>query len=579
MGGLLILKNTTGTPLTDAGIVVGITTGQVRAGNNSDLIVSNWIAPTYTASISAPSSNPTDQTHWYHGGFEADIMIHDGTTWNGYQNITDARGFALGSTSPDGVIFSTTAPTQQSDESALVNGDLWIDTSDLENYPSLYRRETVDGEQKWVAIDKTDNTTENGIIFADARFMGDGTTDVITGTIPTTKSLLSSNYLDIDRPDPTIYPRGMLLFNTRRSSYNVKKFRSDYFSRTNFSDTTLYPTLPTEKDAWVTESGSTFGRKAQREVIANAMKSALDASTELREDARTFNVIAAPGYPELISNMVSLNNDRRQSCFVVGDTPMRLAATSTAIENYATNTAGASDNNEDGLVTSDPYLGIFYPSATTNDLSGNTIVVPASHAILRMIARSDDISFPWFAPAGTRRGLIDNVASIGFINATTGAFETDNVRESLRDTLYTNRINPIAFFAGSGILNYGNKTRAASTSSLDRINISRLTAFLRRQLQNIATGFVFEPNDKITRDELKQQIEQTLNDLVAKRGVFDYLVVCDETNNTSDRIDRNELYVDVAIEPVKSAEFIFIPIRLKNTGEIASGNVAAASTV
>ena len=579
LGGMLILKNTTGTPLTDAGIVVGITTGQVRAGNNSDLIVSNWIAPTYTASISAPSSNPTDKTHWYHGGFEADIMIHDGTTWNGYQNITDARGFALGSTSPDGVIFSTTAPTQQSDESALVNGDLWIDTSDLENYPSLYRRETVDGEQKWVAIDKTDNTTENGIIFADARFMGDGTTDVITGTIPTTKSLLTSNYLDIDRPDPTIYPRGMLLFNTRRSSYNVKKFRSDYFSRTNFSDTTLYPTLPTEKDAWVTESGSTFGRKAQREVIANAMKSALDASTELREDARTFNVIAAPGYPELISNMVSLNNDRRQSCFVVGDTPMRLAATSTAIENYATNTAGASDNNEDGLVTSDPYLGVFYPSATTNDLSGNTIVVPASHAILRMIARSDDISFPWFAPAGTRRGLIDNVASIGFINATTGAFETDNVRESLRDTLYTNRINPIAFFAGSGILNYGNKTRAASTSSLDRINISRLTAFLRRQLQTIATSFVFEPNDKITRDELKQQIEQTLNDLVAKRGVFDYLVVCDETNNTSDRIDRNELYVDVAIEPVKSAEFIFIPIRLKNTGEIASGNVAAASTV
>jgi len=579
LGGVIILKNTTGTPLTDAGIVVGITTGQVRAGNNSDLILSNWIAPTYTASASAPSANPTDGTHWYHGGFEADIMIHDGTTWKGYQNITDTRGFALASTSPDGVIFSTTAPTQQSDESALVNGDLWIDTSDLENYPALYRRETVDGEQKWIAIDKTDTTTEDGIIFADARFIGDGTTDIVTGTIPTTKTLLTSDYLDIDRPDPTVYPRGMLLFNTRRSSYGVKKFRSDYFSRTNFSDTTLYPSLPTEKDAWVTESGSTFGRKAVRTVVSNAMKSAIDSSSELREDARTFNVIAAPGYPELISNMVSLNNDRRQSCFVIGDTPMRLSATSTAIENYATNTAGASDNNEDGLVTSDPYLGVFYPSATTNDLSGNTIVVPASHAMLRVIARSDDISFPWFAPAGTRRGLIDNVASIGFINATTGAFVTDNIRESLRDTLYTNRINPIAFFSGSGILNYGNKTRAASTSSLDRINISRLTAYLRRQLQTIATGFVFEPNDKITRDELKQQIEQTLNDLVAKRGVFDYLVVCDETNNTSDRIDRNELYVDVAIEPVKSAEFIFIPIRLKNTGEIASGNVAAASTV
>ena len=579
LGGVIVLKDTTGTPLATAGISTAITTKQVRAGNDSDLILSNWIADTYTASTSAPSANPTDLTYWYHGGFEADIMVHNGTTWKGYHNITDTRGFALANTDPDGVIFSTTEPTLQSDDSALVNGDLWIDTSDLENYPALYRRETVSGEAKWVLIDKTDNTTENGIIFGDARFMGDGTTDVVTGTIPTTKTLLTSDYLDIDRPDPTIYPRGMLLFNTRRSSYGVKQFRSDYLSRTNFSDTSVYPTLPTEKDAWVTSSGSTFGRKAVRSVVSTEMKSALDASTELREDARLFNAIAAPGYPELISNMVALNNDRRQTAFVIGDTPMRLAATSTAIENYATNTAAASDNNEDGLVTSDPYLGVFYPSATTNDLSGNTIVVPPSHAMLRTLARSDDISFPWFAPAGSRRGLVDNVASIGYINATTGAFVNDNIRESVRDTLYTNRINPIAFFNGAGILNYGNKTRAASTSALDRINVARLTGYLRRQMQDIATGFVFEPNDKITRDEIKQQVEQTLNDLVAKRGVFDYLVVCDETNNTPDRIDRNELYVDIAIEPTKAAEFIFIPIRLKNTGEIASGNLAATQTV
>jgi hypothetical protein len=579
LGGVIVLKDTSGTPLTDAGITTSITTGQVRAGNASDLIVSNWIADTYTASTSSPSANPADNTYWYAGGFEADILVHDGTSWRGYQNITDTRGYSLADTSPDGVIFSTVEPTVQSDNTALVNGDLWIDTSDLENYPALYRRQTVSGEARWVAIDKTDNTTENGIIFGDARFIGDTTTDVVTGTIATTASLLTSDTVDIDRPDPTIYPRGMLLFNTRRSTYGVKQFKSDYFSRTNFSDTTAYPTLPTEKDAWVTQSGTTFGRKAVRRIVTNAMKSALDASTELREDARIFNTIAAPGYPELISNMVSLNNDRRQTAFVVGDSPMRLAATSTAIENWATNTAAATDNSEDGLVTSDPYMSVFYPSATTNDLSGNSIVVPASHMMLRTIARSDDISFPWFAPAGTRRGLVDNVASIGYVNSVTGAFVNDNIRESVRDTLYTNRVNPIAFFNGSGILNYGNKTRAGTTSALDRINVARLVGYLRRQLQTIATGYVFEPNDKITRDELKQQIEQTLNDLVAKRGVYDYLVVCDDTNNTPGRIDRNELYVDVAIEPTKAAEFIFIPIRLKNTGEIASGNVAAASTV
>ena len=434
-------------------------------------------------------------------------------------------------------------------------------------------------------IDNTDQTTENGILFADARFMGDTTTDVITGTITTTKALLSSDVLDIDRPDPLVYPRGMLLFNTRRSSYNVKEYRANHFSRTNFTDAATYPSLPTEKAAWVTVSGNKadgsplMGRKAQRKIVTAAMKSAIDASTDLREDSRAFNLIAAPGYPELIPNMVALNNDRRSTAFVVGDSPLRLATGGTAVANWASNANVASEDGEDGLITSDPYAAVFYPAGRTNDLSGNTIVVPSSHAALRTIIRSDEQSFPWFAPAGTRRGLLDNVSAIGYINSVTGEFVVDNVTEGMRDTLYSNRVNPMTFINGYGLMNYGNKTRAASTSALDRINVSRLVSFLRRSLQDYATNFVFEPNDKITRDELKEGIESILNDLVAKRGLFDYLVVCDETNNTPDRIDRNELYVDIAIEPVKAAEFIFIPVRLKNTGEIAAGNVAAASAV
>lgn len=586
LGGVIILKETSGTPLTTAGIVTAITTGQVRAGNNSDLILSNWVAPTYTASTTQPSADPADNTHWYSDALEADIMIHNGTTWQGYQNLgTDARGFTLTATDPDGVIFSTTEPTLQSDDTALVVGDLWIDSSDLENYPKLYRYETVDGENKWVLIDNTDQTTENGIVFADARYMGSTTLDVVTGTIPTTKALLTSDVVDIDKPDPALYPRGMLLFNTRRSSQNVKKFRSNYFSRTNFPDTTLYPTLPTEKDAWVTSSGNKsdgspyMNRKAVRRTIVAAMKSAIDNSSELREDSRNFNVITAPGYPELISNMVSLNNDRNNTAFVIGDTPMRLAANGTDLTSWATNTAAASDNGDDGLVTSDQYLGVFYPSGQTNDLSGNTIVVPPSHMMARVFSRNDDQAFEWFAPAGTRRGAVDNVTSLGYIKASTGEFTTDNVRESIRDTLYSNKINPIAFFHGQGILNYGNKTRATTPSALDRINVARLVSFLRKSVKDTALSYVFEPNDKITRDELKENIESTMNDLVAKRGIYDYLVVCDETNNTNSRIDRNELYVDIAIEPTKATEFIYIPIRLKNTGEIASGNIAAAESV
>ena len=197
--------------------------------------------------------------------------------------------------------------------------------------------------------------------------------------------------------------------------------------------------------------------------------------------------------------------------------------------------------------------------------------------MLRTFIRSDDRSYPWFSPAGTQRGLIDNVDGIGYIQSSTGTFISSNIGKGTRDTLYENDINPITFMTGTGIINDGNKTRHNATSALDRINVARLIAHIRLRLDTIGRAYVHQPNDKITRDELKQEIEKLLNDLVQNRGIYDYLVVSDSTNNTPTRIDRNELYVDVAIEPVKAAEFIFIPIRLKNTGEIGSGNIAAAN--
>ena len=269
--------------------------------------------------------------------------------------------------------------------------------------------------------------------------------------------------------------------------------------------------------------------------------------------------------------MVALNTDRNNTAFVVGDTPFRLAGTSTAVSNWSNNTAGATSDGEDGLVTSSEFLGVFYPSGQTTDNGGNTIVVPPAHMILRTLANNDNIGFPWFAPAGTRRGVVDNATGVGYIEASTGEFEAVSLSESIRDSLHTAKVNPITFFAGAGIVNFGNLTKVASssTSALDRINVSRLTVFLRNQLDAIAKPFIFEPNDELTRNEIKQAIESFLLELVGQRALFDFLVVCDETNNTPTRIDRNELYVDIAIEPVKSVEFIYIPLRIKNTGEIA----------
>lgn len=572
-GGVIIAADTSGTPLADAGI--NTTIEQVRAGNNSDLIISNWVALTYTAGVGAPSTDPVNNINWYDSSTDVDIMIHDGTNWRGYQNVTnDARGFDLSNTDPAGVIVSASEPTTQSDATALVVGDLWLDSGDLENWPVLYRYQSVNGENTWVQIDNTDQTTENGVIFADARYMGDTTTDVVTGTVTDVANLLTSDVVDIDRPDPTLYPRGVLLFNTRRSGGTVKQFRADYFSRTNFSDTSVYPTLPTEKDAWVSVSGNKndgspyMRRKAQRAVIVEALQAAMDNNEIIREEQREFNLIAAPGYPELIDNMVVLNNDRKGTGFVVGDAPMRLAANATDIQNWAQNAAGAT-MGEDGLTVNDEYTAIYYPAGSTNDLSGNAIVVPPSHMALRTIIRSDEVSYPWLAPAGTRRGIIDNADGLGYIDTESGEFVTTSIREGIRDTMYENSLNPLTFIVGSGLMVYGQRTRASSATALDRVNVARLVAYLRKQLDELAKPFVFEPNDKITRDEIKQLVEQTMNDLIAKRAIFDYLVVCDESNNTPTRIDRNELYVDVAIEPVKAAEFIYIPIRLQNTGEIS----------
>jgi len=222
---------------------------------------------------------------------------------------------------------------------------------------------------------------------------------------------------------------------------------------------------------------------------------------------------------------------------------------------------------------------VFYPSCQTNDLSGSLVVQPPSHMMLRTIVRSDEVAFPWLAPAGVRRGVVDNADRIGYIDGSTGEFVTIATGQGVRDVLYENRINPITFIPGVGITNFGNKTAATTPSALDRINVARLVAFIRGRLEEIASTFVFEPNDQITRNEITNAIDGLMIDLIAKRGIYDYLIVCDLSNNTPARIDRNELYVDIAIEPVKAVEFIYIPLRIKNTGEIASGQVASSATV
>jgi len=565
-GGTIQITQLVGSPLNTAGLLSDSHVQVISAG--TIYLASPWTPLTYTYGDTEPFSNPAENTLWYYSNAtEVDIMISDGTAWKGYRNVSnDARGYDLTDTDANGVIFSASQPTTQSDgTSQLAAGDLWIDTGDLANFPILYRYNGI----TWDLLDNADDVSANGIVFADARWSATGNVNVITDTLPTIESLLTSDHIDPDCPDYQLYPRGILLFNTRRSGYNVKRFKSNYFS-----DEQLATVNSSEADAWVTYSGEDpttgvpyFGRKSQRSVVVRAMKAAIAESQTLREEGTQFNLICAPNYPELIQDMITLNNDRVNTAFIIGDSPIDLPSNSTALDNWSRNADLASDNGEDGLVSRSEYLGVYYPGGLATNLDGNSVVVPPSHIMLRTMIRSDAVSYPWFAPAGVRRGIIDNVSSIGYVDrADNDTYKSVGITTGLRDVLYRNDVNPLTVLPGVGLVAYGQKTRYSTDSALDRINVARLVVYLRTILAKAAAPFIFEPNDAITRSQVKAVFDAVFNDLVAKRGIYDFLVVCDTTNNTPTRIDNYELWIDIAIQPVKAIEFIYIPVRLQNTG-------------
>jgi phage tail sheath protein FI len=181
------------------------------------------------------------------------------------------------------------------------------------------------------------------------------------------------------------------------------------------------------------------------------------------------------------------------------------------------------------------------------------------------------VAYPWFAPAGYQRGLVSNATSVGYLNAEQGEYVPVALSQGQRDNLYINKINPIGTFTGRGIVVFGQKTLNPVSSALDRINVARLVNYIRDRLDEAMRPFLFEPNDDITRQNAKTTVDRFLGQLVTARGLFDFLTVCDSSNNTPDRIDRNELWVDIAIQPVKTIEFIYVPIRIQNTlGETGS---------
>jgi len=251
--------------------------------------------------------------------------------------------------------------------------------------------------------------------------------------------------------------------------------------------------------------------------------------------------------------------------------PYRGAAISDTSDETAVNIYSANDITDRVVsfyapITSSTYAVFDSGYKYMYDRFANTFrYVPLNGDIAGTCARSDSINFPWFSPAGTNRGAILNAVKLAY-----------NPSKSQRDKLYSNRVNPVIFSPGSGIVLFGDKTGFGKSSAFDRINVRRLFIYLEDAISAAAKDQLFEFNDEITRTNFVNIVEPFLRDVQAKRGIFDYVVICDETNNTAAVIDNNEFVADIYIKPTRSINFIGLTFVATRTGvsfEEVIGNV------
>jgi hypothetical protein len=181
--------------------------------------------------------------------------------------------------------------------------------------------------------------------------------------------------------------------------------------------------------------------------------------------------------------------------------------------------------------------------------------IPCNPDIAGLMVRTNIDSYPWFSPAGQQRGILNNAIKLAY-----------NPNKAQRDQLYTKRINSVVNQPGIGILLFGDKTGLGYASAFDRINVRRLFLTVEQALQRASQAQLFELNDELTRSNFRNIVEPYLRDIQAKRGVFDYRVICDSTNNTPDIIDNNEFRADIFLKPTKSINFITLTFVATRTG-------------
>ena len=352
------------------------------------------------------------------------------------------------------------------------------------------------------------------------------------------------------------YPNGSRF--VRVSS--VDKKTPDYFDNNGVAKNAFTSSIPlAQTGAFGTATGnivSGMGAAKYYSEISNTDTQGLlgtNYTTALNllanKDDYRYNIITAPGLiyengatqKTALNSLVS-NTENRGDAIVVMD----LVNYNSTIA-LATSTAAEEDSS---------YVASYWPWVQITDPdSGQLVFVPASTMIPGVYANNDRTSEAWFAPAGINRGGMGNVRQA-----------ERKLTQANRDTLYTGKVNPIATFPGRGVVVFGQKTLQTQASALDRVNVRRLLIELKGFISQISDNLVFEQNTAATRNQFLSQVNPYLESVQQRQGLFAFKVVMDDSNNTADVIDRNQLVGAIYIQPTKTAEFIYLDFNILPTG-------------
>jgi hypothetical protein len=270
------------------------------------------------------------------------------------------------------------------------------------------------------------------------------------------------------------------------------------------------------------------------------------------KDEYVFNIISAPGliyefgeHKTQLDSIISLAETRGDAIAVID------------LQNYGSTVANTTGT---AATVNTSYAAAYWPWLQTLSATGKTEWVPASVVIPGVYAFTDGAAAPWFAPAGLTRGGIGNVIQA-----------EQKLTRSQRDTLYSANVNPIATFPGQGINVFGQKTLQKKKSALDRVNVRRLLIELKKFVGDTSRTLVFEQNTTTTRNAFLAQVNPYLESVVQRQGLYAYRVVMDDSNNTPDVIDRNQLIGQIFIQPAKTVEFVVLDFTIEPTGATFGG--------